>query len=156
MRQPGAVLGRIPELGAASVILPAATPRSGNARQHLRAGIAVCSVVALVCTLATAFGGYSAREPDELLWDRYALEDASAEDHDLWGGRNMVANILRERSAHIATRVGKRFQDDSRIGIVLGHATRVAFDTIVEIKRAMRGLQYESEDSVFNLSLIHI
>jgi len=62
----------------------------------------------------------------------------------------MVANILRERSAHIATRVGRRFQDDTRIGEVLGHAAHVAFDTIVEIKRAMRGLQYESADSVFN------
>ena len=121
-----------------------------KAGEKMRVCVAVCSVAALVCCVVTISGGNSAAKPDALLWDTHALEDASAEDSDLWGGRNMVANILRERSAHIATRVGRRFQDDNRIGEVMGHAAHVAFDTIVEIKRAMRGLQYESEDSVFN------
>ncbi len=143
-------LGRATMPGAVSLILPVAVPRAGRSGHRLRAALVGGLMVVLVCALAATRSVSSGRAPDELLWDRYALEDASAEDHDLWGGRNMVANILRERSAHIATRVGKRFQDNERIGVVLGHATRVAFDTIVEIKRAMRGLQYESEDSVFN------
>jgi hypothetical protein len=139
----------VPELAdGESLVLPAraAGRRSGRA---LRVVVAVGAVVALVCSVVTLMGGKGA-QPQELLWDPYALEDASAEDHDLWGGRQMVADILRSRSAHIATRVGRRFQDDQRIGVVLGHAAHVAFDTIVEVKRAMRGLQYESEDSVFN------
>ena len=136
--------------GAVSLILPVTMPHARRSGHRLRAALAGGLVVVLVCAMAATMSVSSGNAPDELLWDPYALEDASAEDHDLWGGRNMVDNILRERSAHIATRVGKRFQDNERIGVVLGHATHVAFDTIVEIKRAMRGLQYESEDSVFN------
>ena len=124
---------------------------SGSQRHFIRAGMVACCVAALLlCAISFRGERAPAAGRAELLWDPYALEDSVASDHDLWGGRAAVADILRERSAHLATRVGRRFQDDERVGIVLGHAANVAFDTLVEIKRAMRGLQYESEDSVFN------
>jgi len=136
------------------LVLPGPVIRSARrdrkSGQHLRMCIAACAVVALVCCVATIMVGTGVPKATGLLWNPEALEDAQAQDHDLWGGAANVEDILRGRSAHIALRVGQRFQDDSRIGLVLGHAAHVAFDTLVEVKRAMRGLQYDSEDAVFN------
>ena len=151
-----AAAGSVPELATSNLVLRRAAQGMQYGR-HMRIAAVLCTVVALVCCLATVMSGNNAPEkPRELLWNPYALEDSSAQDHDLWGGRQMVADILRERSAHIATRVGRRFQDDDRIGELLGHAAHVAFDTIVEIKRALRGVQYDEGDAIVVNSKIEV
>jgi len=111
------------------LVLPGPVIRSARrdrkSGQHLRMCIAACAVVALVCCVATIMVGTGVPKATGLLWNPEALEDAQAQDHDLWGGAANVEDILRGRSAHIALRVGQRFQDDSRIGLVLGHAAHV-------------------------------
>ena len=51
-----------------------------------------------------------------------------------------------QSQASVATSVGGKLQDDVRIGIVIGHMTQIAFDTVVELKRTIRGLREDQNN----------
>ena len=131
--------------------------RSGGGRgwQAVRIGAAVCCVAALLCVAMGVVGNGGSGTPanwaawqaatntELLVWDPQYFEDEVPEDHNTWADRKGVNSLIRDSSVREATNVGRRVQDNDGVGRVLGQAAHVAFATIVELKRSMRGLERE-------------
>lgn len=121
-----------------------------NSQSALRCTAGICAA-ALVCSvLVLGFSNPAPAGRTELIWNPLSMEEDVPEDHDLWGGRDRINRLLRERATEGATRVSMQPQDDDQIGVVLARAAHVAFDTVVEIKRAMRGMRGREADYKFD------
>jgi hypothetical protein len=73
-------------------------------------------------------------------WSRDTLaQEISDPDDETVQMAKWDAADMQEQAA-LATSVGGKLQDDVRIGLVIGHMTQIAFDTVVELKRTIRGL----------------
>jgi hypothetical protein len=139
-----------------SVVMP-----NGGARKRrglLRAAGVVASGGLLALLAVTYFGGGASRagntrsiaaaanRPSELLWSRYHLDEEEVDPEDVQSMREAREEIARQDSTSDATRVGAGFKDNVNVGVILGRLTQVAFDTVVELKRAIRGLKGRDED----------
>jgi hypothetical protein len=85
--------------------------------------------------------GDALAKPSELLWSRYRLEEEETDPEDADSMREAREEISRQQSTSEATRVGAGFRDNVNVGVILGRLTQVAFDTVIELKRAIRGLK---------------
>jgi hypothetical protein len=88
----------------------------------------------------------AANRPSELLWSRYHLDEEEVDPEDVQSMREAREEIARQDSTSEATRVGAGFKDNVNVGVILGRLTQVAFDTVVELKRAIRGLKGRDAD----------
>eukprot|EP00960_Hanusia_phi_P051904 761095-Hanusia_phi.AAC.3 len=84
-------------------------------------------------------------------FDSLAARGVWRENHDIWsvleneGDSNAMPKPMSKM-----TRVGRRFQDNENIGMILAAAAHMASDTIVEIKRSLLGMQHEEHVAASN------
>ena len=76
--------------------------------------------------------------------DTLAQDVSDPEDETVQMARWDKSDMQSQASA--ATSVGGKLQDDVRIGLVIGHMTQIAFDTVVELKRTIRGLREDKNN----------
>ncbi|KAJ1490089.1 hypothetical protein T484DRAFT_1778228 [Baffinella frigidus] len=125
----------------------------GRGWQALRIAAAASCVAALLCVATGIVGSGRGGEPatwaawsgatktELLVWDPQYFEDEVPAEHNVFAGRKSVNAMIRDQSIYEATDVGRRVQDHDDVGLVLGQAAHVAFATIVELKRSMRGVE---------------
>ena len=147
--------GQVPCSEYTGHVRPANARRGGSGRgwQAVRVAAAACCVLALVCVATGIVGSGRRGEPaawaawsgatqtELLMWDPGMFEDEVPGEHNLFSDRKSVNGMIRDQSIREATDVGRRVQDHDDVGLVLGQAAHVAFATIVELKRSMRGIE---------------
>lgn len=127
------------------------SPGRSRRRVGMRAAGAVVCAGALVACVAlmvwrkNMLSAAPAR-PSELLWSKYHLEEEEKDPDDVDSMRKAREAIALREAAKEAVRVGTDLKDDKRVGVILGRLTQVAFDSVLELKRAMRGLRGRDAD----------
>jgi len=122
--------------------------------RHVRGRLSRFTVVAASLSLAILATLYlSGRQQSASL---IATRAVWRENHDTWSvlENEGDTNAMPEHVPKM-TRVGRRFQDNYKIGMILAAAAHMASDTILEIKRSLLGMQHDEHVAASN-SKIHV